>query len=480
MTNHIYSNHSKNNFYKSELSIFFIIIAVLLVIILDSNFQISFLKDNLLSYNHKIIIFSIYVSVFISSSLFLLIKSYNKMIHEKIDYKNKYYFIIIFVILSLLISMLLFTMTEIIFYKSYSGIIFYLISYISFLSTIGFLSIISFRFLKLYKKGKNKFTFFYGILFLFYIITLIIAMIYLINGLAIHPSTINYTSPTQLRANTYSINILFQKTVADIYDVCFIISFLLAWIITISILKQYSTRIGKFKFWILVSLPLIFYLTRYQGILFSFMDYYEIIKMPYLGSISQSIGDSLYIAFANSNIQASGFFFGISFLPIILKLHNYRLINYMNITLIGMTLLFASRDFHAIFLNSVPPGGMITISFMSVGSFLLFLGILSFIKLASRDKQLFKEIYSRVESDSKLLKDIISSEKELNISKKIIPLFDFALKWQQKSDHEQINRSELHQIITDVISELRKKKNLNIKSKNKKKANENSDNLNKA
>jgi len=444
-----------------KLVLFFIISSVMLVIILDSNFLMGFLQEILLPFNNKIIIFSTYVSIFVISNLLLLIMTYSIGYLKEIEVRyKKYYFISIFIIYSILSLTLITTTIQISLFKSYSNIVFYLTSYISFISTLGFLSILSFNFYRWYLKGKNNFTLLYGLLFSLYCITLLFALIYLISGLATHPSTINYTSPRELRGGTFSINIVFQNHVALVYDIFFIMSFLLGWLLTIYMLKQYSRRIGKYKFWILVSIPLFFYLIRYEGIILNYFNLDNLISLPILGIIYLSIEDALYTAFINSNIQTTGIFFGFSFVPILLKLKNSLLQNYMIITIIGMMILFASRDFHSIFLNSIPPNGTITISYMPIGAFMLFTGIISFLKLAARDKEFYRDLIIRIERDISLVKNIILIEKEKEISYKIKPLIEYSNKWQKEHEYRLMKNEEVIQIIQDVVTEVRERKNI--------------------
>lgn len=448
----------KDTLFK-KLVLFFIVSSVMLVIILDSNFLMGFLQEKLLSINSKLIIFSTYVSIFMISNLLLLIMTYSIGYLKEIEVKyKKYFFISIFIVYSILSLTFIITTTQIAFFKSYSNIVFYLTSYISFISTLGILSILSFNFYRWYLKGKNNFTLLYGVLFSLYCISLILALIYLTSGLATHPSTINYTSPRELRGGTFSINIVFQNHVALVYDIFFIMSFLLGWLLTVYMLKQYSRRIGKYKFWILVSIPLFFYLIRYEGIILTYFNLDNLISLPVLGIIYPSIKVALYTAFLNSNIQMTGIFFGFSFVPILLKLKNSLLQNYMIITIIGMMILFASRDFHSIFLNSIPPNGTITISFMSIGAFMLFTGIISFLKLAARDKEFYRDLIIRIESDISLIKNIVLTEKETEISNKIKPLIEYSNKWQKEHEYRPMKNEEVIQIIQDVISEVREKK----------------------
>lgn len=451
---------NRDTFFKKSL-LFFIVSSVMLVIILDSNFLMGFLQEKLFPINNKMIVFSIYVSIFVISNLLLLNMTYSIGYLKEIQVKyKKYYFISIFIIYFILSSTFIITIIQMSFFKSYSNVVFYLTSYISFISTLGFLSILSFNFFKWYLRGRNNFTLLYGILFSLYCMTLVLALIYLISGLATHPSTIDYTSPRELRATTFSINIEFQNHVAVVYDIFFIISFLLGWILTVFMLKQYARRIGKYKFWILVSLPLFFYLLRYEGIVLSYLNLNDLINLPSLGMIYPSIEVAISTAFINSNIQATGIFFGFSFLTILLRLKNSQLQNYMVITIIGMMILFASRDFHSILLNSLPPNGVITISFMTIGAFMLFTGITSFLKLAARDNEFYKDLITRIESDISLIKNIILTEKEIELSGRIKPLIEYSNKWQKEHEHGLMKNEEVIQIIQDALSEIRERKNL--------------------
>jgi hypothetical protein len=457
-----------NNFYFlkhrnkiNQFILFFVISSILVIIILDSNFEMSFIKKNVLPIDHRIIIFSMYVFTFITSSLLLLNKTYHNTHTNDAKFKNNnLYFISISIIFSFLSLILITTITQLLFLENYSNLVFYFTSYIAFISSFGFLLILSVKFFRWYLIGKNYFTLAYGILFAIYCLSLLLALLYLINGLATHPSNIHYSSPRELRAGTFSINIMFQNNIAIMYDISFIISFLLAWILTVFMLKQYSRRIGKYKFWILVSLPLIFYLLRYEGIILSYFAANEFLIPSTIGSIYSSIGAAFFNAFINSNIQTSGIFFGFSFFAILFKLKNFQLRNDMIITVIGMMILFASRDFYSIFLNSFPPSGIITISFMPIGSFMLLIGLMSFLKLATRDKQFYTDIITKLENDTLLLKNILLSEKEIETSKKIKPLLEYSFQWQKEHDYKEMKIEEVKQIIDDVISEFHEKKTL--------------------
>jgi hypothetical protein len=77
---------NRDTFFKKSI-LFFIVSSVMLVIILDSNFLMGFLQEKLLSLNYKIIIFSIYVSTFVTSNLLLLNMKYRIGYLKEIEVK---------------------------------------------------------------------------------------------------------------------------------------------------------------------------------------------------------------------------------------------------------------------------------------------------------------------------------------------------------------------------------------------------------
>jgi hypothetical protein len=197
---------------------------------------------------------------------------------------------------------------------------------------------------------------------------------------------------------------------------------------------------------------------RYEGIIFSYFAGNEFQIPSTIGSIYSSIGAAFFNSFINSNIQTSGIFFGFSFLAILLKLKDLQLRNDMIITIIGTILLFGSRDFYSIFLNAFPPSGLITISFMPIGAFMLLTGLISFLQLARRDKQFYIDIITKIENDNILLKNILLSQKEIETNKKIKPLLDYSLQWQTEHNYKEMKIEEVRQIIDDVIDEFHNKK----------------------
>lgn len=79
-------------------------------------------------------------------------------------------------------------------------------------------------------------------------------------------------------------------------------------------------------------------------------------------------------------------------------------------------------------------------------------------KLAARDKEFYTDLITRIESDISLIKNIILTEKEIELSNKIKPLIEYSHKWQKEHYYRQMKKEEVMQIIQDVIIEIRERK----------------------
>src|SRR4030095_9821466 len=93
-----------------------------------------------------------------------------------------------------------------------------------------------------------------------------------------------------------------------------ILSFVLLWVATAFLLREYSKRIGKMTYWILVSIPLVYFLSHFPALSFTLFDFL-ITSNPTL------FGIVLTLIFNLSRI-AGGILFGVAFWTIARHLPN--------------------------------------------------------------------------------------------------------------------------------------------------------------
>src|SRR6266516_5843420 len=64
--------------------------------------------------------------------------------------------------------------------------------------------------------------------------------------------------------------VLGYSSVYDIFNAVYVItsimSFLLTWIATVLLLRTYSRKLGRVRYWVLVSIPLVYFLSQFQPV----------------------------------------------------------------------------------------------------------------------------------------------------------------------------------------------------------------------
>ena len=397
-------------------------------------------------------LYLIYSIIFIISNIVLL----NIVNNLKSNLKNKYFYFIVLIIQSLLSITLLTIYGQMILYSNYYNLFIFVIVYTSFLSSIGFLSILTVKLVRWFKLTPNYSILLYGIAISIFILNTIIGLVYVTQVLLTHTDIIKPALCRALFGSLFHINPGLSIYLSNLYDITSIISFIALWFVTIFMLKQYSHSIGKTKYWILVSVPLIAFMTKYEIILYYI--FYDPSILEIFSSIrSNSIVDQIVSTFLNSNLQIGGIFFAIAFLVVAKKIpKGHRIVNSLIISLIGMMFLFGSKNVSALIIPAYPPVGIVAISFMGLASYLLLVGIYSSATIAARDITLRKYLNKKIENDTTLLNNIAYAENENEIQKNVKFLMNHSSQWQQNNNIQlEMNQQEIKEIVDGVISEVK-------------------------
>jgi hypothetical protein len=189
-----------------------------------------------------------------------------------------------------------------------------------------------------------------------------------------------------------------------VYHYLDLISFVLIWGANALLLLQYRKRLGHVKFWIIVGLPLVYYLSSFVGI---------------LGLSSESFFFYLYYSL---NTTAGGLMFGVTFIAIARKIDNQGIKGYMTLTAYGFVFLYISGQI-TLAAASYPPFGIATLSFLGLSSYILLIGLYATAISLSQHAQLRKSIRNSIdEQHSRLIDGIGMSELQREIDKRITPL----------------------------------------------------------
>jgi hypothetical protein len=245
------------------------------------------------------------------------------------------------------------------------------------------------------------------------------------------------------------------NTLANVYDITTFLSFVLAWLATVLMLKEYSKRINRLVYWFVVTLPLVFFLSRYELALYYFVSEQGGDILASITLNSDVYGYKILETTLNLNLQLGGVFFGIAFLTIATKLTG-QLRNALMLTGIGIMFLFASKDISTLIISSYPPLGAVSIAFIGLASYMVYLGIYSAARLTARDKNLRRDLRQKVENNAMLLKSIATSQDELDIEKNVKHLMNLSSRWQEENIQHDMTAEEFREIAKDVILEVKR------------------------
>jgi len=438
---------------KPIILLFLVCVFGVLVTILDTNLGLFCVpKSNRIIEISNEEIFLIYSLFFTFINLYLL--RYSRSVETSTS-KRRTILLGAIMFNQLLIAILLFTIYgQVKMTSLYYNAFLYTIIYASLISSASFLLISGIQFINLFAHKKNYLVLLYTLVMLFLVANAIIGLFYLYQVSLSHNLIIKYSSCRVMLGSLFNVNPDLNITLSNMYDATSIVSFILAWVVSVIMLRQYSKH--KLAYWILVSLPLIFFLSRYEVVLYYLLSNQASDIMQAFSLTSNIYGYETLESIIKSNLQLGGAFFGLVFFIIALKIPNRReLRNSLILTGIGMLFLFASKDISALIISSYPPLGVISIGFIGLASYMVFLGLYSTAKLSSRDRRFRTALRSQIENDSILLRSISSSQDRINIEKNVKRLVSLSSQWPRENE-EEMSLEEIRELVNDVISEVRK------------------------
>jgi hypothetical protein len=222
-----------------------------------------------------------------------------------------------------------------------------------------------------------------------------------------------------------------------------------SWILTVSLLKPYAGRIGRKKFWVLVSIPLL-----YQLFSFIVRDA-NLVTNPALIEIIYS--RQLQFVFGIS-YQVTGLFFAIAFLTLARKMKRKSMKNYLIISSLGLVSLFSSIQPGMPFYAAYPPFGLVTLSFLGVSSYMLLVGIVGFAAYVSRNTEVRQEVYKSIERDSHVLR-LGMAEMQREVEIRVLEVVDKIKLTDQPRDRDMDPDDEdVKMMINEVLKEVHSKK----------------------
>ncbi len=430
----------------NKLALFFIL-AISVIIIIDSNVINFYAYTNKeLPVASKIGAFTIFSITFFIIAIVLLkvIESYQFTSNYK---QRRAQNLVRFTAIAsqfMVIAFLAVEIFQMVFVNMYNSNLTLLILFTSFVPSILFLLLLVLLLVGWYRSSKNFMIMAYAISFSIVCVNLILSMVYV---------NVQYVSTSDWIKAKSLHSTLVNSSVSDLsfsygvtLDALSLLSFVFVWIATVALLGQYRNKIGRTKFWIIITIPLIYFLFPFETYFANFSEA-TLSGSPILYTI-------IYLLLFSATKQVGGILFSIVFLTAATKIKQPNLQNSLKIAAIGIAVVFSSTEITSLLFAAYPPYGVLTIMLMPLGSYSLFIGLFASARLVSQDKKLRKEFFQSAEKQLALLKTIgkVQMEKELEKNLKSI-LKRSSILEESKDDYG--GQENVRELVQEVLDELR-------------------------
>jgi hypothetical protein len=400
---------------KISIEIKFLVIIIMTVLIIDMEISnTAHLTDQYISNDIGLIIFTLISLIYLVSQQFILSYSHKKQFQIQVESSSFRIIqrIINFMILLLIISFLTIVLQIII--SGYYDSIFLLVVLVV-TNSIAMLAmvIIGIKFFLWYKSRRKSTILVFGVMSSTIAITALVTILFMGTILLGQPEKIDsdydVVLPVIKQGSTLSV-------LNYLYYYLSILSFLVTWIMTSLLLKDYSIKLGKFRYWAILSIPLAFYLSQLLVTQFGFFIPKE---------TSDQLTFSFWFLFLYTlSSPIGGILFSLPYFLVIRKMNiDKSLQSYMKILAYALLLFFAAGS-ATIYHTPYPPFGLSTVSIIGPSSYLIAVGVYFSARLLATNRTI---------------------EHQMRTSKKYSQFF------------ASIGSAEMEKAMTEIIEEIRKK-----------------------
>jgi hypothetical protein len=236
----------------------------------------------------------------------------------------------------------------------------------------------------------------------------------------------------------------------NLYGISSLISFFSIWMTTAILMRSYREKlIGSVKYWIILVLPMVYFLMTYfpQYFLYNMLNsYFQ--NDPVTVSI-------LVSAFLSLSKPIGGLIFAVAFWNM------SRIVGYerkMKLSMViagwGIFFIFSANQANTQIIAHYPPFGITTLTIMNMASFLIVLGIFNTASLVSANNSLRTSLHRHA---VKLLKPIGRAEMEKEIQKTVKRISEHKDIAENSSEQTfEFDENELEKYLKQVIKEIKK------------------------
>ena len=370
--------------------------------------------------------------------LLSFISDKTREIRKKTPYLKKIHVLVV-VAQFILSAILVIVIAQIIFRSAYSTVTLITTTLLSSSVTVVVSLLFAKTFLSWYRSNKKSLiVLLYGLGFAVSAFNLAEAMAMDVRDLLAKETTITPQLKVEFASDTAHENLILG-ILSDIYQYSALAGFALIYAATVLLLHHYSRRMGAFKFWALMLIPLLYYVST---------------LVTTLGLYKPQTDSEQFLSYVlgSFNATAGGILFGIAFWTVAKSIRQDNATrDYMIIAAYGFVLFFLATQV-GLFAASYPPFGFATYCLLGLSSYMVFLGLYSSAISVSQSIQLRRSIEESIKGDSNLLSSIGTAEMQEQVLRKVDGLKDVV----KESEREMRAKSGIESSIPkeDILTYL--------------------------
>jgi hypothetical protein len=425
---------------RSFLAIFLVVIAVLLV---DTSIrQLSVYTGGLGTESKDLVLFAVMILVYAVGQYLILLFLRQSQLHFQLSYR------LVTISQYILIAILVTITFQVIFTGGYSSSLMKLVVWINYVIFIVLMALLSQKFLSWSRSNRNRVVMAYGISMALLSVTGVFTILYVMNALS-GQRNIDYIEPLR---TPQAIVVSAENIFSFSYLISTVAAFISTWVATILLLRHHSRKLGSVKYWIIVIIPLVYFLSQFQAVLLD-------VFIP-LRALNPVLFGVTYTLIFSATKSVGGILFGIAFWSVAKNIQNPVVKNYLIISAYGIVLLFTANQPVSLTLIPYPPFGLTTVSFLGLSAYLVFIGIYSASMSVALDSRLRDIIRKTTYDETKFLQDIGTSAMEREV-KKIVRIVISKTQDEFKAEtgiESSLSDSEAKEYLLEVLEEIKKKR----------------------
>jgi hypothetical protein len=429
-------------------------IGLIVILLVDTSFIkiYDLMYKGFVSLQTKVALFSVisFVCLFIEYLIIFHIR--NSLQHYKLGQQGldvNHFYRISLISLSILTALFAVLTFQLVYYNYYSSLITISIISVSYGTASLFLVVFCVLFWSWYKSNRDKIVLLYFLSMVFLLFSFVITALYTNYNVQDRPKEVR-----QYVGGSIDISVGRHTFLNLLYSISSIAAFVSLWFTTAALTKNYSKGlINTVAFWLLLSLPLLYFLLDYfyQFILISLLIEYLTID-----PITVSL---MITAVLSLSKPIGGLAFGIVFWRISKTVSYGRNIQTcMIISGWGILLMFATDQALVQSLAPYPPFGLVTNTALILGSYLMLLGIYNSARLVAVNIDLRKSVYKHA-IDSRLLGIIGKAEVNRELQNTVGKILkDKNIMKTEAEENLDLDSEELIKHLDFVLREVKKVK----------------------